>query len=344
MAIDANAYSPKQFTFLIAEQDDFGTYNLDSTGGTSNDALNWVAVDVDSVGSPSLNLNQTLDVRTGSRILQATDFFQDKIGKVIEISVSGTATTEILDMLLVNITQSADTSSPYACASNIGSQTFTTGTTNQTDMQIFSIAYNSPSSGNTLAFKDCFCTSLTLNGDAGTEGGRIKFSATFKTGTLPEDLTDASLTIDTAITSNDYFMSGWDADDRIVAGIANCLVNSFSLNIENDMTFAGLCSTGYELATRVGEVSASADFSIKYDANTDVLFENFHDQVAGASEGATLMAHQASLADANFGFKFASSVMTSVALSEGDMMTMDVSVKAVGAGIGSSTALFEVAC
>tara|TARA_Y100000592_G_scaffold87085_1_gene141229 strand:+ start:247 stop:1266 length:1020 start_codon:yes stop_codon:yes gene_type:complete len=339
MAIDANAYSPKQFSFLIAEQDDFGTLNPDSSGTPD---LSWVAVDVDSVGSPSLNLNQVIEPRTGSRVLQATDFFQDNKAKVIEISVSGTATTEVLDMLLTNIT--ADNSAPYSVASNAGSQTFTTATTNQTDIQIFSIAYKSPSSGNTLAFKDCFCTSLSLNGDMGTEGGRVKFSATFKTGSLPADLTNTDIAIDTAITANNYYMCSWDADDRIVAGVANCLVNSFTLNVENDMVFAGCTSTGYELATRVGEVSASADFNIKYDANTDVLFENFHDQVTGASEGATLMNHQASVVDANFGFKFASSVMTSVALSEGDMMNLDVSVKAVGAGIGSSTALFEIGC
>tara|TARA_Y100001963_G_scaffold69413_1_gene96663 strand:+ start:144 stop:1178 length:1035 start_codon:yes stop_codon:yes gene_type:complete len=344
MAIDANAYSPKQFTFLIAEQDDFGTFNLESTGGGTRDANNWVALDVDSIGSPSLNLNQGIEPRTGSRILQATDFFQDNKAKVIEMSVSGTATTEVLDMLIPNITQSADTSSPYGLASNIGSQTFVAATDDQQDMQIFSIAYNSPSSGNTLGFKDCFCTSLSLSGDSGTEGGRVKFSATFKTGTLPEDLTDGLLTVDTAITSNNHFMSSWDADDRIVAGIANCLVSSFTLNIENDMVFSGVSSTGYESAARVGEVSATADFSVKYDANTDVLFENFHDQAVGASEGATLMAHQASLADGTFGFKFASSVMTSVAFNEGDMMMLDVSVKAVGAGTGSGTVLFEVAC
>ena len=339
MAVDANAYSPKQFSFLIAEQDDWGTLNPDSSGSPD---LSWVAVDVDSIGSPSLNVNQVLDVRNGSRILQATDFFQDKLTKVVEISVSGTATTEVLDMLLTNIT--GDTSSPYSVASNVGSSTLTSATTNQTDMQIFSIAYQSPSSGNTLAFKDCFCTSLSLSGDAGTEGGRIKFSATFKTGSLPADLTNSAIAIDTAITANNYYMSNWDADDRIVAGIANCLVNSFSLNIENDVVFAGATATGYEVATRVGEVSASADFNIKYDANTDVLFENFHDQVTGASEGATLMASDASPSDGDgLEFKFESSVMTNVAFSEGDMMMLDVSVKAVGAGIGSSTVLFEVA-
>ena len=138
-------------------------------------------------------------------------------------------------------------------------------------------------------------------------------------------------------------MSSWDADDRIIADHSNVLVNSFTLNIENDFVFAGPCSTGYESASRVGEGSATADFNIKYDDNTDVMFENFTDQATGASEGATLMATDATPSDGEFEFKFASSVMTNVAFSEGDMMALDVSVKAVGAGIGSSTELFEVA-
>ena len=338
MAVDANAYSPKQFSFLIAEQDEVGTLNENSGGSPDN---SYLAVDVDSIGSPSLNVNQGLEHRTGSRILQATDFFQDNKTKVMEMSVSGTLTTEVADLLLSNFT--GDTSSPYSIASNIGSVTFTSASSGQTGNQILSIIYSSPSSGNALGFKDCFCTSLSLNGDAGTEGGRIKFSATFKTGSLPSDLTSTDIATDTAISSNNYYMSAWDADDRIVAGVANCLVNSFTLNLENDIIFAGATATGYEVATKIGEVSATADFNIKYDANTDVLFENFHDQVRGASEGATLMATDATPSDGEFEFKFASSVMTNVAFSEGDMMGLDVSVKALGAGVGSSTVLFEVA-
>jgi len=341
MAIDVNAYSPKQFSFLIAEQDDFGTLNPDSGGSPD---LSWVAVDVDSVGIPSLNLNQVLDVRNGSRLLQATDFFQDNKAKVTEISVSGTATTEVLDMLLTNITQG--TSVPYYIQpSTLTSQSFTPASANQTNMQIFSIAYQSPSSGNTLAFKDCFCTSLTLNGDMGTEGGRVKFSATFKTGSLPADLTNSSIAIDTAITANNYFMSNWTAANRKVAGISNVLVNTFSLAVENDMVFAGATTTGFELATRVGEVSATADFNIKYDANTDVMLENFHDQVAGASEGITSMGiGDDTPSDGEFEFLFAASVMTSASLSEGDMMALDISTKAVAQGIASSSKLFEIGC
>ena len=338
MAIDANAYSPKQFMLLVAEQDDFGTHAADESSPNNN----FLALDVDSVGSPSLNINQVLDHRTGSRVLQTTDFFQDNKAKVVEISVSGTANTETLDLLLSHIT--GDASVPYAMASNATGATFSTATVDQTGQQILSIVYRSPSSGNDLSFKDCFMTSITLNGDMGTEGGRIKYSATFKTGSVPTDLTDAQTSVDTAITANNYYMSSWDADDRIVAGVANCLVNSFSLTIENDAVFAGVTSTGYEQVARVGEISAIADFNIKYDANTDILFESFHDQVTGASEGATLMATDATPSDGEFEFKFASSVMTNVALSEGDMMGLDVSVKAVGAGIGSSTELFEVAC
>ena len=74
------------------------------------------------------------------------------------------------------------------------------------------------------------------------------------------------------------------------------------------------------------------------------MFENFHDQVTGASEGATLMATDDTPSDGEFEFKFNASVITSVAFSEGDMMTLDVSVKAVGSGVGSSAAIFEVAC
>ena len=337
MAVNSKAYSPKEFSFLIAAQDDFATLNADSGGSSTS----WVAVDVDSVGSPSLNINQTLDHRTGSRVLQATDFFQDNKAKVIEISVSGTATTEVLDLILGNITQ-GDTS-PYLLANNSGSQNFTTGTENQTANQILSICYKSPASGHALAFKDCFCSSISLNGDAGTEGGRIKFTATFKTGSLPT-LNQSDITIDTAISSNNYFMSNWVSDYRVLANQSDVLVNTFTLNVENDLVFAGITSTGYESVSRVGEINANADFNVKYDDNTDVLFQNFHDQTTGASIGQTLMSTDTTPSDGEFEFKFAGSVLTNVGFSEGDMMALDVSVKAVGAGIASGDALFEIAC
>ena len=339
MAIATNAFDPKQFSFLVAEQDDWGTHAVNES--SPNNSL--IALDVDSIGSPSLGVEQILNPRSGSRVLQATDFFHEKRNTIKEITVSGTATTEGLDLLLSNLT--ADTSSPYAMASNAATSTLTSATTNQTDQQLLSIVYKSAYGTNAdLSFKDCFCTNLVLSGSADAEGGRVKFSATFKTGSLADDLTDATTTIDTAIISNDYFMSAWDADDRIIAGVANVIVSSFSLNITNDVVFAGITGTGFESATRAGEISATADFTVMYDSNTAGLFETFNNQTAGTSQGATLMGTDDTPSDGEFEFKFASSAITNVAFNEGSLMMLDCSVKALGAGIGSGTALFEVAC
>ena len=323
MAIATQAFSPKQFSFLIAEQDDWGTLNPNSGGSPDN---SYHALDVDSIGSPSLNVNQGLEHRSGSRILQASDFFQDIKGSVKEFSVSGTATRDALDLLLSNITGKADV--PYSVASNAGTSTLTSATVNQTDQQLL----------------DVLCTTLSFNGDANTEGGRIKFSATFKTGSLASDLTGATTTIDVPLSTTNYYMSDWDADDRIIAGHANVILSSFSLNITNDVEFIGLTATGFESATRAGEVSATADFTCVYDSNTSSMFENFNDQATGSSEGATLMATDDTPSNNEFEFKFANSILTDVSFSDAGLMMVNASVKAVGAGIGSSTALFEISC
>jgi hypothetical protein len=261
---------------------------------------------------------------------------------VKEISVSGTATMEGLDLLLSHLT--LDASVPYTINSNIATSSYGVGTADQTSNQILSIVMKSPASNSDLAFKDCFLTSLSLSGDAGTEGGRVKFSATFQSGTKPAsgELTIASISADQAITGNDYFMSSWDADDRIIAGVANAVLSSFNLTIENPIAFSGITSTGYEVATRSGEVSASASFSCLYDNNFLDMFERFNTtQASGSSTGATLCNHQADLADGNFGFSFPRSIITSVGFNEGNAMMLDIEVKALGSG---SNALVEVGC
>ena len=339
MAVSGTAYDPKGFSFLVAEQDDYGTINPNSSGSPDNA---YIALDVDSIGSPNLAINQTLDVRSGSRVLQATDFFQDKLASVKELTVSGTATKQGLDLLLSHLT--GDASVPYSIASNVASSSLSTATTNQTNQQLLSIVMKS-AYGTTadLAFKDCFCTNLVLSGDANSEGGRIKFSATFKSGSAV-DLAFATTTIDTAISSDNYYMSAWDADDRIVCGVANAVVSTFSLDITNDVVFTGVTSTGYEVATRSGEVSSTANFTVVYDNNFKALFNTFNAQTTGASQGATLMATDDTPSDGEFEFKMANSVLTDVSFNEGNVMMLDVGVKALGAGITSGTALIEVSC
>ena len=339
MAISTAAHSPKEFQFLIAEQDDFGT--IEAGGGNAYHAL-----DVDSVGTPSLNPTQVLDVRTGSRVLQKEDFLQDVKTSVKEISVSGTATTNALDMLLENIMGEAEGSASgvYSFASNAGVQSVGKSDSSQAGT-LLSVVIKSPLTDTDLSFKDCVVTALTLNGDVGTEGGRIKFSATLQTGSLVEDLSDASTTVDTAFAaSENYFMSSWsDVDYRKIYGVDDLVMSSFSLNLENPATFSGVSSTGYEVVSRAGEFSATLDVSAKYDVNTEPLIASFNNQTQDGSTAAqaTILNNDGSLNDGAFGISILKSVLTNVAFNEGDVMMLDVSVKAVGDG---SNALVEVAC
>jgi len=340
MAISTAAYSASAFQLLIAEQDAFGT--IEASGGNAYHAL-----DVDSVSSPSLNPNQGLDIRSGSRVLQATDFFQDVKGSVKEISVSGTATTNTLDMLLENIMGEAEGSASgvYSFLSNASAQTVGSGSSSQAGTLLSVIIKSAFGTSADLAFKDCVVTALSLSGDMGTEGGRVKFSCTLKSGSAV-DLVASATTVDTAFTSasENYLMSSWTAGYRQLIGVADLVMSSFNLSLANEANFIGLVSTGYEVIARAGEFSATLDATVKYDDKCEDFFKNFSEQVTGASEGATLLNNDSSLTDGAFGISMPSSIMTNVAFNEQAMMMLDVSIKAVGAGTGSSTALVEVAC
>ena len=252
-------------------------------------------------------------------------------------------------MLLENIMGEAEgaASGVYSFLSNKAVQQIGTGDGSLAGTALSVVIKSGFGTNADLSFKDCVVTSLTLNGDTGTEGGRIKFSATFQTGSTVEDLTDAATTVDTAFTaaSENYLMSSWtDPDYRQIVGVNSLLMSSFSLSLENPATFHGASTNGYELCARAGEFSATLDATVKYDDKTEDMFEVLNNQSTGASKGITLLNNDASLTDANFGINMPASVLTNVAFNEGDIMMLDLSVKAVGSGVGSSTALVEVAC
>ena len=341
MAISTVAFSPKQFKIAIAEQDEFG--NIQGAG-------TYHTLDVDSVGSPSLNPVQSLDVKTGSRVLQQADFFQSVTTSVKEISISGTATTNALDLLLENIIGEAEGSASgvYNFASNAGTQSVGTGATSQagTLLSVIIISPHTGTENSNLAFKDCVVTNLTLNGDMGTEGGRIKFSATLQTGSVVDDLTDAATAIATAYTGTEnYVMTDWsDPVYRQLVGVNELVMNSFSLTLDNPASFVGGTSAGYEVVVRAGEFSATLDASVKYDDKTENMFEVFNNQTSGSDTGTTLLNNDDTLSDGTFGIHMPESVLTNVSFNEGDIMMLDLSIKAVGTAVNSSTSLVVVSC
>jgi hypothetical protein len=120
-------------------------------------------------------------------------------------------------------------------------------------------------------------------------------------------------------------------------------MSAFTLTLENPATFSGLTSSGYEVVSRAGEFSAALDATVKYDAETEDFFQKFNNQTQHASTAAqeSKLNHQDALANGSFGINMPKTFLTNVAFNEGDVMMLDISVKAVGDG---SNALVEVAC
>ena len=328
---DSAAYSPKEFKVAIAFEDTTGT--AETTG--------FISLDVDSVGFPSLNPVQAVDVRTGTgRVLKEADFFQSNKGVVREFSVSGNAWSNGITPLLENMCN--DTSSPYSVSDTYSPKEVEHGTTSIADFtSTFTVALVSPESNSTIIMPGCVCTSLSLNGDMGTESGRVKFSATFKTGYKPS-LSATDPTISTLYSAgNQRYMTDWTAT-KTVAGIANSVIQSFTLNLENDAVMLGYQGSDGdpEVIGRSGEFMATLDAQIKYDSNTEPLINSFETQSPSTAGVLTQFSNDATWASAtSFGIKLDDGVMTNVAFSEGDVMMLDVSQKATAA---SGSNLFEV--
>ncbi len=71
MTTSAHSFSPKEFKcFVISDATNAGTSGIHSS--------NMLQLDVDSISMPSLNVTQTLDVRSGvGATLKDEDFFQE---------------------------------------------------------------------------------------------------------------------------------------------------------------------------------------------------------------------------------------------------------------------------
>ena len=85
--------------------------------------------------------------------------------------------------------------------------------------------------------------------------------------------------------NNNYFMS--DFSTTKVAGVVDCVMKSFSLNLENDVQFMGFDAWGnYEVIQRaLPEVIATLDTVVKYDGNTKALIESFEGQSIADAAG-----------------------------------------------------------
>tara|TARA_Y100000593_G_scaffold3605_1_gene7119 strand:- start:22205 stop:23215 length:1011 start_codon:yes stop_codon:yes gene_type:complete len=325
MANVAHAFSPKEWTcFVISDASDAGTTGLHAT--------NMYQLDVDSVSYPNLNVTQALDVRSGvGATLKDEDFFQDRTMRVTELSLSGTLHDDVGHrLLLANIcgaAQADDTNQTIASGHKILSQRYGEAVTNNASSLTIQINPSDVSNQRAMEFFGCVVTNFTISADTGTEGGRYKWSATLQTGKIPD--LDSQTLINVAGSNN--YANTTDTTLAAASGVklygVDAVLNSFTTTIDYPAVFSGITSTGYEVVSRGAECSVTHDCQVKYDGNTKDMISNFDGQTAAKAEESFIITN-----NGNFGIDTANAVLTNVALSEGDIMMLDCSLKAVDDG------------
>ena len=318
MATVAHAFSPKEWKVGIVSD----ATNAGATGiGTTMNQL-----DVDSIGFPTLNINQKLDVRSGaSRTFKDEDFFQDNALRAVEISLSGTLHVDTGHKLLAqNICNDVTGNVAVASGFTGASQKYGAAVTNAASSLTLVMQPSDTTNQQGLEFFGCVVTSFSITAEAGTDGGQYKWSATLMTGKKPDLASTASPTITAYANTTIPKLSGSSAHKVFNTDI---IMSSFTTAIESPAVFTGVASDGFEVVSRGSEIAVTANAQVKYDGNTKGFINSFDTQTAALSGNMLVITN-----DANFGVVIENGVFTDVALSEGDLMMLDCSIKSVDDG------------
>ena len=340
MAYQGAAYSPKQLQLAFKAESTIGTGIVSS----------MQRIDVDSVEMPGLNPLQVFDMRQGDgRVLQTADAYIDEDLQLKEISFSGTADSTSLPLLLQNITNSAQRAASggsvpaaYVVPDSFQPSTILNGASGSSIINTCTVAILSPSSGADIYFPGCRLTSLQISGDMGTENGRVKVSGSFSTAFTA--VTGQDISSPAAWGTTKYYMHSFS--NAQVAGVSDCMMQSFSINIENPVQYLGFVTESSKrepqaIAMAIPELSCSIDATMKYDDNTDNLDAIF---AAGTAVTNQLANHGTWHTATSFGFYSKKSYITSLGFSEAGAQMVDVSLKCAADASGSAPddSLFEI--
>ena len=318
------AFSPRDFKAWIIEEATTGTIPTITSG--------LLQLDVDSVSFQSLNVNQVLEKRTSvGRVLHANDFFQDNVLRATEVSLSGTYHNDTGHLLLmqsacgVNLNASvADVTIPTASTTVSG--LYGSGTE---DNKTFTLVLAPPDTtdGYNIVLVGCLCTNFTISADSGTDGGIYKWSATISTGCKP--ITNNTATeAGTAYSSTPISIATLTSATTINS-VTSTVLSSFSVAIDSPAVYSGVAATGYAAFARGAELAVTCSAQVKYDSVTRPLLNNFNTQTDHDAADFFTMT-QATATDCSIAI--GAGVLTNVALSEGDIMMLDIEGKAVNVG------------
>ena len=333
------AFSPRDFKAWIVEETDTGNNAgaLDAPAITSG----LYQLDVDSVSFPSITPNQNLDVRTSiGRVLHSEDFFQDNVMRATEVTLSGTYHNDVGHILLMQSVCGVDLQSTVAdvvipTAATTVSGLYGTGTeANKTFTLV--LAPPDTTDGYNIVLVGCLCTNFSISADSTADGGVYKWSATISTGCKP--ITNNTATEAGTVYSSSPISISTLTGATTINSITSTILSSFSVTVDSPAVYTGVAATGFAAFARGAELAVTCSAQVKYDAATRPLLNNFNTQSAHDAADFFVMT-QASATDCSIAI--GSGVLTNVALSEGDIMMLDVEGKAVN--VGNNIIAFDLA-
>jgi hypothetical protein len=350
MALDGASFSPKEFKLAISSTGE-------ATQGTAKtDAL--IAVNIDSLEMPSFNLTQVLDVRSGTdgRVADIADAFTDEKGVTKEITFSGILDSQVLPILLENCIARGNAQSVVTIPYNYEPPALATGATSQNQIHTLTLHLSLPATTDSesspgtdthsMTFPGCTITSLQITGDMGNESGRLRFTATARTGYITTFST--AEIAPTAYTSNFFSLATLAGSGlKTIAGAKDCVIQSFSLNFENPSEYVGQHDSNGNpeaIVRAVPEIAVTLDATVKYDNNNaageQTTAEYQTAMKANTTVATSLHNHATSIDSATgFGFEGAFGKITNVAFNEANAMMVDVSTKFFASGTSN---MFEI--
>jgi hypothetical protein len=287
-----------------------------------------LGLDVDSIGFPSLATNQVMDVRSNEgRVATQVDFFHDNTNRVTEFSVSGTLHNSAGHRALFHNIM-ASVADPVAIAYNHTGSGGIYGTSSDADVSLTVVLVSpDPAHAHNIILRGCFVTSLAISADMGSNGGMYTYSATFSTGKTP-----LLANTETAV----YNKYGGSPISLATAGTKTVdaltvIMSSFGVTIDSPMVYTGVAADGYVAYQRGAETSVTANATCKLDSVSRAIIANYD---AGTVVTSGFFAiTQGTVTD--FSIAIASGALTNATYNEGDIMMLDVEMKALAGASGS---------
>ena len=328
MANNTAAHQPNDFGIAIKAETALGTPIDDPR-----------QLFTDSVSLPSFTPDQDLSAKSGKFVADFAEIYSSSKNTASEITATGLY-NDTVGTLFEGILHTAASSDVIQVTDTYTAPNLYHGLSNAGATRTFTIKLISPTltdnagspttSASCVELAGCTVTALSVFADAGTDGGRLKYSVTFKTGYSPTFL-HAPGTVGAPVTTG--MITIHDLSYRKIANVTAPVVSSFNLNIENPAEYIGWDpnnSRPYTISRSVPEGPiCTLSSTVKLDIDTKDLLGNF----MNASAQTGLANHMSDRSDFdmaqvdNFAFDCDKAIITGMSLNEQAAMMYDVEQK-----------------